>query len=519
MAGAAPASGEAKTEVKEEQQQLPADVEEAQGTCKTPRQAWIQLLYWLQQGKRWDPEKACACFDRRGLPAGRAEELAVKLKKVLDARALWVPTDSLPTDPQLRNAEGLHRHLLYQEELGWIVLERHGDKWLFSASTLKRIPDLYSSVVPKAFERLLSSLPHWTQTDVVGVKVWQVGGVLLLILLALLLQRLTVLLLGTWLRGFMGKLNVRWLEATLRQIDRPVGGLLAALVFHLGLPLLQFPVRLSVIFSTAVKALAAFSAVWLLYRLVDVLTDWLQSKAGKTDTKLDDQLVPLVRKSLKVFVSVMGGIFILQNLNVDVASLLAGVGLGGLAFALAAKDTIANFFGSIMIFVDKPFQIGDWILIGKVEGSVEEVGFRTTRIRTFYNSLVTVPNSTITSSSVDNMGARRYQRYSTTLGLTYDTPPDKIEAFCQGVRDLITTLPGMRTDYFLVEFKSFSESALEIMLYCFMDTPDWNAEMRTRTRLNIEIMRLAEKLEVSFAYPTQTLFLQKEKGKGTTEES
>jgi MscS family membrane protein len=239
--------------------------------------------------------------------------------------------------------------------------------------------------------------------------------------------------------------------------------------------------------------------------MIDVLALWMDAKADKTDTKLDDQLVPLNTKTLKVFVAVLGGIFVLQKLNVDVGSLLAGVGLGGLAFALAAKDTIANFFGSVMIFIDKPFQIGDWIVIGGVEGTVEEVGFRTTRVRTFYNSLVTVPNASITTNNVDNYGLREYRRYNTTLGLSYDTPVPKVQAFCEGVRALITGMPGMRKDYFLVEFHSFGDSTLNIMLYCFMICDDWNEELRIRTHLNLEIMRVAQELGVSFAFPTQTL--------------
>ena len=245
--------------------------------------------------------------------------------------------------------------------------------------------------------------------------------------------------------------------------------------------------------------------VWLCYRLIDVLALWMDAKADSTETKLDYQLVPLITKTLKVFVALLGGIFVLQNLSVDVGSLLAGVGLGGLAFALAAKDTVANFFGSVMIFIDKPFQIGDWIVIGGVEGTVEEVGFRTTRVRTFYNSLVTVPNATITNTNVDNYGMRKYRRYSTTLGLSYDTPVPKVQAFCETVRSLISGMPGMRKDYYLVEFHSFGDSTLNIMLYCFMICKDWNEELRIRTHLNLEIMRIAQELGVSFAFPTQTL--------------
>ena len=273
---------------------------------------------------------------------------------------------------------------------------------------------------------------------------------------------------------------------------------------------MRFPLRAAQIVSIAVTFLWTFSLVWLAYRLIDVLSAWLLTKADQTKTKLDDQLIPLMSKMAKIFVSVVGGIFILQNLSVDVGSLLAGLGLGGLAFALAAKDTIANFFGSVMIFIDKPFQIGDWVVIKDVEGTVEEVGFRTTRIRTFYNSLITLPNSVIPSTAIDNYGMRTFRRYTTTLGLTYDTPLKKITQFCDELRTLLIEMPGIRKDYYLVEFKEFGKSSLDILLYCFMVADDWNQELKIRTTLNLAILELSQRLNVSFAFPTQSLHIENE---------
>jgi MscS family membrane protein len=204
---------------------------------------------------------------------------------------------------------------------------------------------------------------------------------------------------------------------------------------------------------------------------------------------------------------IIGGIFVLQNMDVDVGSLLAGLGLGGLAFALAAHHTIANFFGSLVVFIDRPFQIGDWVVIDGIEGTVEEVGFRTTRVRTFYESLVTVPNAKLTETSIDNYGARPYRRYVANLGLAIDTPPLRIAAFCEGVRAIIQRLPGMRHDNALVEFDEYKESSLNIMVYCFIDAPEWGPELATRTALNLEILKLAADLGVSFAFPTRTLHL------------
>ncbi|MCC6621822.1 MAG: mechanosensitive ion channel [Deltaproteobacteria bacterium] len=361
---------------------------------------------------------------------------------------------------------------------------------------------------PEPATGLRGAMPDWLRGDVFGVEAWQVLGLALLVLVGVILRKLVIHLVVNYVRRITRKIGVGWIDHVVAKADGPIGTLVVAAMIALGAPALDLPAGLDFVVVLAVRTLAAFSVVWLLYRLVDVLSEILEQRAAKTDSKLDDQLVPLIRKSLKLFFVVVGAIFILQNLDVDVGSLLAGLGLGGLAFALAAKDTVANFFGSVMIFIDKPFQIGDWIVMSPgIEGTVEEVGFRTSRIRTFYNSIVTVPNANVTNTPVDNMGARRYRRYRAILALTYDTPPDKVEAFCEGVRELLRTSPDTRKDYFMVEFQDLGASSLDILLYCFFETPDWASELRARTRLNLDIMRLAASLGVDFAFPTQTLHI------------
>jgi MscS family membrane protein len=476
--------------------------------CDTPREAVSTLVSWLDPARR-SPARAAGCFDRTGLedPERTAPLLAEQLKKVLDVRGLEVVPEELPDDPAYVDEAGRHRFLLFPATLdGAVALERKGDRWLFTAETLARVPALYHAAFPIGLSDLIEELPSWLRASFLGFEAWQLLGILVLAFLALVLQKVVVWALSSWLQRLVGRLPVKWVSTAVSRSSKPIGGLAMALVFVAGLPVLQLGVRANRLGLVAIRVLAAFSLVWLAYRLVDVLSDWLAAKAAKTDTKLDDQLVPLLRKSLKLFAAVVGGIFLLQNLHVDVGSLLAGLGLGGLAFALAAKDTVANFFGSLMIFIDKPFQVGDWIkMSGDVEGTVEEVGFRTTRIRTFYNSLITLPNAKVTETAVDNLGARAYRRYKTTLGLQYDTPPEKVQAFCAGVRGIIQALPGMRTDFYLVEFVDYGPHSLDVLLYCFMVAPTWGDELRTRTHLNLEILRLAKELDVRFAFPTRTL--------------
>jgi MscS family membrane protein len=282
-----------------------------------------------------------------------------------------------------------------------------------------------------------------------------------------------------------------------------------AALWWMGLLTLGLPARALAVLLVAVKFLAIAAIVWAAYRAVDVAAAILDSYASQTDTRYDDLLVPLLRSSAKIFIAAFGTVFLADNLDINITGLLAGLGIGGIAFALAAQDTVKNFFGSVTVLIDRPFQVGDWVVIGNVEGTVETVGFRSTRIRTFYNSLVTLPNANLISAEVDNYGARRYRRWKTHLGVAYDTPPEKIDVLCEGIRELVRRHPYTRKDYFHVYLNEYGPSSLDILLYVFWETPDWGTELRERHRLAVDILRLTHHLGVEIAFPTQTLYLKR----------
>lgn len=295
---------------------------------------------------------------------------------------------------------------------------------------------------------------------------------------------------------------------------RPVGLLVDASVWYLGTTAIGLPEFFSKILLGALRLFAVVAAVWTAFLLINLLAAFLAKKAERTATKFDDLLIPLISKSLKVLVVCMGLLSAAQALDLPIAGLVGGLGLGGLALAMASKDAVANLFGSVTVLIDRPFEVGDWIVAPGAEGTVEEIGFRSTRIRTFYNSQVTVPNSLLTTAIVDNMGRRRFRRIKTTLGVQYDTTPEQVDAFCEGVRELIRRHPYTRKDYYHVYFNDFGDSALSILLYCFVEVPDWSMELRERHRLLADILRLAARLGVQFAFPTRTLHMYQEQPPG-----
>ena len=348
-------------------------------------------------------------------------------------------------------------------------------------------------------------VPIWFKDTVLGIEVEQFIGLGVLVVVAVAAAYLALALLALYIRQRVQPEDHAFWRRERRRLTTPLLLLTFAIAILIGFPVLDFEQDVEDIMQDLGDLLGAAAAVLLAYRAIDIFTNLLRRRAERTTTALDNQLVPIIRTSLRVFVTLIGALFILQNLDVNIASLIAGLGIGGLAVALAAQDSIKNLLGGVTIFADKPFKVGDVVTVGDIQGSVEQVGFRSTRVRTFYDSLVSIPNARITDTVVDNWGKRRWRRYRTILSLTYDTAPDRIQAFVEGVRALLRDKPEFRQDYYTVEFSEFGAHSLDIILQCFISAATWNEEMRARHILNLDIMRLAARLKVEFAFPTQTL--------------
>lgn len=481
---------------------------DAHELCRTPQRAARTFLDNLQPG-RMNPERASLCAQvPKGLDAISLQRRVKELKRIFDVSGYIISIEKLPDQSDYTDEKTGRAEVVLHTALPAVILVHDDVGWRFPARVIQAVPRLSSSAMVWDLSALTAHLPDWMQQKIFGIAGWQVLYLVVLIAVGFLLRTLVTWFVAGWARRLMDRLKITWGRDLLQNASQPLGTLALAGLLGLGVPGAGLSVGWAAVAMIAVRMIAALAAVMVLYRVVDLFSAYLESKAKATETKLDDQLVPLVRKALRVLVIAMGTVFVLQNLDVDVGSLIAGLGLGGLAFALAAKDTVANFFGSITIFLDKPFQIGDWVTAAGVEGVVEEVGFRSTRIRTFYNSLVSVPNAKIADAVIDNYGLRTYRRTLATLGLTYSTSPEQVEAFCDGVRAIIKAHPATRKDYYEVHFTGYGASSLDIMLYFFFEVPSWSDELRGRHEIYLDILRLAEKLGVSFAFPTQTLHVE-----------
>lgn len=389
--------------------------------------------------------------------------------------------------------------------------------WRFSRDTLDNLHDFYIATETEQaragveldktlIERIRAAVPRSLKgSTTIGLEHWQWIGIFVVILAGIILDRIVRTILRTiWHRIERNRANPAD-KGTLEKAVRPFGLLAAAGVWYLALTIGLLPPTPTIVLLVAVRVIWIVGFVWGAFKLTDLVAEWLAKQAGKTETKFDDLLIPLVQRTAKVFITAVGLIYLASAFSIEILPLLTGLGIGGLAVAFAAKDTIENFFGSVAVILDRPFEIGDWIYTNDVEGTVEDLGFRSTRIRTFYNSLVTMPNATLVRAKVDNYGRRKYRRFKTMINVTYDTHPDKIEAFCAGIREIIKLHPYTRKDYYHVWLNSFGPHSLDILVYMFFECPDWSIELREKHRFMLDIIRLADRMGVEFAFPTQTL--------------
>lgn len=301
-----------------------------------------------------------------------------------------------------------------------------------------------------------------------------------------------------------------FLQYSLRlPLENPAGWIFICLLWLAIFDSLDLPPNLDKYLSLFVKIMLTFHVIRLIYFAIEALGDLFSNLASRTNTHLDDQLAPFATKTLKVVVVVLGVLIALQNFGVNVVSLLAGLGLGGLALALAAQDTVANLFGSVTILLDNPFKIGDLIKVGDTEGIVEEIGFRSTRLRTAYNSQVSIPNSIVAKEKVDNLGARHRRRIKQVLGVVYETPTEKITAFCEGLRAMLKKNTNVDQQDILVNLANFGASTLDINVSFHLKVSTSEDEAKDVHEIYVEIIELAGKMGIDFAYPTQTLLMKR----------
>ncbi len=335
----------------------------------------------------------------------------------------------------------------------------------------------------------------------------------LFILAAMIARKIVSLILNRWLVKIARRTHTDLDVKLIRAIEKPLSVVVLLIGFRIAGIALNLPqkgaININLFYERIVDSGIIACMVWMLIRATDILNAFLMRLARRTESKLDDQLVPLLIKSIKIIFIIIGAVMIIHRLGYDVKALVAGLGIGGLAVALAAQETLKNVFGSIMIFVDKPFQVGDWITVGDVEGTVEKIGFRSTKIRTFPKTLVTIPNSKVADASVNNHSRMMKRRVLVTIGVTYTTSADQMEKCIASIKEILKNHPDVDREMFYVYFTEFADSSLNIMVYYFTKDTSFAGFCKVRQEVNLAIIRLLEQMNISIAFPSQSLYVEK----------
>lgn len=493
------------------QQQAPS-ISGDEYSLETPRRAASRHLYYLHPDT-YEPELAAQTLSGNASLEEKIE-LATMLRDVWDAKGDYVEIESLPDTPDFKDSlTGESRVFIFPGKYPGISLVRSEEDglWRYSPSSVTRIPDLYHEAIPAGSGIIRSLVPAIGNRRVLGMATWKWVGFILILGLSYLIYRGFNWVLGIIFKKVLPRITPKsYLDpALIPPVAKPLSVVIVLMLFRsYFMPMLLLPIGVTDPLRRILAILMSIFGVLVFYRLVDVFASVFRGLASKTETTMDDQLIPLLARAVKLVVIVFGLLFILDNLDVDVTALLAGVSIGGLAIALAAQDTVKNFIGSISIFVDRPFMVGDFINAGEITGTVIEVGVRTTKIRALDGASVTVPNGDLSSRVITNHSVRDYRRYSTSITVTYSTLPDQMEQFVDGIRKIVNDYPKVREDSVTVHFHEMNSSSLDIFYAAIFNVTAHGELLACRQDIFIQIMKLAADMNIDFAFPSTSLYIE-----------
>lgn len=476
----------------------------------TPREAvYLQSKY--VQPESFYPEIAAKAMDIDRKEHLRAAELAVMLKKVMDAKSLIINISKIPNDTiVMDSASGRYIYFPFRNAPD-IYLERVGTKWKYSRFTCNNIEAMYDKLFLFHLNHFVEDLPPFFRNNIgLGVKVWQLTAFIILIIAGFVVKKVLSLVGNLVCKTIFSRTKYRnFFEKHILRNVNTLSTILGLVLIYILLPNLELPVKINYVLSIVFKGLIPLFATIIMFRMADYLSERIQRKRIEKQNKVHENFLPFLRTTFKVVIVTIGLLFILVSLGVEILPLIAGLSIGGIAIALAAQETIKNIFGSITVFTDRPFDVGDWIIFQDGEGTVEEIGVRSTRIRSFNNSIITVPNGKLMDMTIDNMGRRDYRRYVLNLEVDITTPIELLETFIEGLRVLIQLHPITRNDLYYVYLVNMTSAYFQILVQTYFVSEDMDGEYKAKQIFLTDIIKLARELGIRFALPAQSLQLHK----------
>ena len=333
-----------------------------------------------------------------------------------------------------------------------------------------------------------------------------------IILAALLLRGLLTRFLFARLKSLAKRTRMEYDDRFLDALEKPAESLVLVIGVFLAFTVLPLQVEWQKIVGLVFRGATMLIVFWGLLRLVDVMVDAATAAIGTRETDgAIHGFAPLIKKTTRIFLIVVAIVMVVDNLGYDIGGILATLGVGGLAFAIAAKDTVANLYGSIALILDRPFKVGDWIQVGDdVDGDVEEIGLRSTKVRTWPKTIISIPNAVLANEKINNWSRMPKRRVKQVVGVTYETSPDTMNRIVEDIRGILRADEGVNQEFILVNWTDFGSSSLDILVYYFTATTKWLEYLEVRQRINTKIAQAIGARGSSVAFPTRTLYLEGE---------
>ncbi len=451
-----------------------------------------------------------------------AEKLINTLDRITKVDFTHIPVDPNGTKWYFRKQSITEDNQVIEAE---IAIEKNIDgAWRFTPETVNTIGALYNSVshlpvVAGVVEyknwktRLKDHMPAWTSEELLMFTKGQWLGFLAIFVVAILALSLIRFLTTLYIRDLVKKESLDFKEKDQYKSTLSFGLLAFSLVCMAGVKTMELDTETYDVLVRAFYILIALSSVWSSVKIVDIISMHFAKIAKDTANKFDDVLVPMLSKTAKVLVVAFGTILVAHSLTFDIGSILAGLGIGGVAVALAAKDTISNLFGSVTVIMDRPFLIGDYVILDKgLEGTVEEVGFRSTRIRTPLQSLVSLPNNVLANMAIDNYGMRGMRRYRTFLVMDLSNPMEKLEEYCERLRYICQIHQLIETSNAQIYINEITDKSVNILVNVFFKTREGSVELDERHKFIVEVLKIAKEMDVKFVSTSTTLMMNQNAG-------
>ena len=446
------------------------------------------------------------------IPRSERMKMAENLKQILDANGIYISVGLIPRNPEyIDSISGMEIYHLIKDVFPSITIEKYGNNWYYSKEMAQVIPKLFKRTFPSWSLELVNGVPDSMKATILGVELWKLLGLFLLIIVAFLAYKLIKWFVDRFMENTIwSRLRIsEHHHPKLQELARWFGALAVLMVVNYLLPLLMLEIHYSRPIFKVLKVVTNVVMMMIVLKIITLIQLYLKNIVRLTSSKVDDQIMPIASKLAKIGAVTFFVIRILLALDVNVTALIAGVSIGGLAVALAAQDTVKNFIGSLMIIFDRPFMVGDYVIGGGIEGTVEEVGFRSSKIRKIDTSLITVPNNTLTNASMENLGVRHYRIFDMNIGLTYDTDAAILKAISNDLRTMCESYDKIQPDTSLVYLRYLSASSIDIYFRVYIMAADFKEELTIREDLIYLIMDIVKQHGASFAFPSQSLYIEK----------